>query len=75
MHTALVKLDETLHSLPCLHFSQSPASALYHSLAKVYNPLLSGGDHWTPKMQNLMAELQKGLGSILRRREQSSGDL
>ena len=26
-------------------------------------------------MQNLMAELQKGLGSILRRREQSSGDL
>ena len=45
----------------------SPVSALYHSLTKVYSPLLSNDQHWTPKMQNLIAELQKGLGSILRR--------
>ena len=49
--------------------AKSPVSALYHSLQKVYTPLLSDGEHWTPKMQNLMAELQKGLGSILRKQQ------
>ena len=46
----------------------SPASALYHSLQKVYSPLLQNDENWTPKMQNLIGELQKGLGSIVRKK-------
>ena len=39
----------------------------------MYTPLLAGDDHWTPKMQNLMSEFQKGLGSILRRQHGGVG--
>ena len=49
----------------------SPVSALYHSLQKVYSPLLLSDAKWShefdPKLQGLITELEKGLGSILRR--------
>ena len=63
----------------------SPVSALYHSLQKIYSPLLLKDSKWSsefdPKLQGLITELEKGLGSILRRRdptnykEADSGDI
>ena len=51
----------------------SPVSALYHSLQKIYCPLLLKDSKWStefdPKLQGLITELEKGLGSILRRRD------
>ena len=52
---------------------ESPVSALYHSLQKIYSPLLLKDSKWStefdPKLQGLITELEKGLGSILRRRD------
>ena len=52
---------------------ESPVSALYHTLQKVYCPLLLRDSKWStefdPKLQSLITELEKGLGSILRRRD------
>ena len=63
----------------------SPVSALYHSLQKIYSPLLLKDSKWSsefdPKLQGLITELEKGLGSILRRqdptnyKEGDSGDI
>ena len=54
----------------------SPVSALYHSLQKVYSPLLLSDAKWShefdPKLQGLITELEKGLGSILRRKHGDS---
>ena len=51
----------------------SPVSALYHSLQKIYCPLLLRDSKYStefdPKLQGLITELEKGLGSILRRRD------
>ena len=48
----------------------SPVSALYHSLQKIYCPLLLRDSKFStefdPKLQSLITELEKGLGSILR---------
>lgn len=55
---------------------ESPVSTLYHSLQKIYSPLLLKDSKWStefdPKLQGLITELEKGLGSILRRRDPSS---
>ena len=54
----------------------SPVSALYHALQKVYSPLLLKDAKWSnefdPKLQNLITELEKGLGSIVRRKDPKS---
>ena len=61
---------------------QSPVSSLYHSLHKIYTPLLLKDAKWSqefdPKLQALITELEKGLGSLMRRSEghnSSSGGL
>ena len=54
----------------------SPVSALYHALQKVYSPLLLKDAKWStefdPKLQGLITELEKGLASILRRQDPSN---
>ncbi len=51
----------------------SPVSALYHALQKVYSPLLLKDKKWStefdPKLQGLVTELEKGLGSVVRRQD------
>ena len=53
--------------------ADNPINALYHSLHKVYSPLLLKDPKWStefdPKLQRLITELEKGLGSILRRQD------
>ena len=45
----------------------SPVSSLYHSLHQIYTPLLLKDAKWSqefdPKLQNLITELEKGLGN------------
>ena len=53
----------------------SPVSALYHSLQKVFAPVLLKDEKWSknfdPKLQKLMSELEAGLGSVIRRQDPS----
>jgi hypothetical protein len=50
---------------------QSPASTLYHTIKKIFSPLILNGDisnkSVDPKLQNLLSELEAGLGSYLRK--------
>lgn len=49
----------------------SPVDTLYHSVQKVYAPILLKDAKWSknidPKIQHLLTELEAGLGSTLRR--------
>ncbi|XP_037092634.1 cytoplasmic dynein 2 heavy chain 1-like [Pollicipes pollicipes] len=49
----------------------SPISALFYSLQKVYAPALLQNDKWSdkvdPKIQDLLSNLQAGLGTLIRR--------
>ncbi|XP_063840903.1 LOW QUALITY PROTEIN: cytoplasmic dynein 2 heavy chain 1-like [Scylla paramamosain] len=51
----------------------SPISSLYHSLQKLYAPILLKDSEWSglldPKLQALVTELSDGLGSLLRKQE------
>ena len=50
---------------------ESPLDSLYHSVQKVYAPVLLRDARWSkavdPKIQSLLTELEAGLGSVLRR--------
>lgn len=49
----------------------SPLDTLYHTLQKVYAPVLLRDERWSktvdPKIQSLLSDLEAGLGSALRR--------
>lgn len=49
----------------------SPIDTFYHSLQKVYAPLLLKDDKWSqqfdPKLQTLLSELEAGLATVIRK--------
>ena len=51
----------------------SPISSLYHAVQKVYAPVLLKDAKWSrtfdPKLQNLLTELEAGLGSAIRKHD------
>lgn len=51
----------------------SPVNALYHSVQKVFAPLLLKDEKWSrnfdPKLQSLLSELEAGLGSVVRKQD------
>ena len=53
----------------------SPVTTLYHAVQKVFAPTLLKDDKWSrnfdPKLQNLLTELEAGLGSIIRKQDPS----
>ncbi|XP_077984893.1 cytoplasmic dynein 2 heavy chain 1-like [Glandiceps talaboti] len=53
----------------------SPVNALYHSVQKVFAPLLLENEKWSrnfdPKLQSLLSELEAGLGSVIRKQDPS----
>lgn len=50
----------------------SPVTALYHAVQKVFAPLLLQNDkfsrHFDPKLQSLLSELEAGLASVVRQK-------
>ena len=54
----------------------SPVNTLYHSVQKVFAPLLLKDEKWSrnfdPKLQSLLSELETGLGSVVRKQDSSS---
>ena len=60
------------HAVSVSSMAHSPVSALYHQLRQVYGPLLGNdarGDGAAPvdaKLRGLVAELEAGLGNVLR---------
>jgi len=54
----------------------SPVSALYHAVQKVFAPVLLNDAKWSrtfdPKLQSLLSELEAGLGSIVRKEDPSA---
>uniref|UniRef100_A0A7M5UV62 Cytoplasmic dynein 2 heavy chain 1 n=1 Tax=Clytia hemisphaerica TaxID=252671 RepID=A0A7M5UV62_9CNID len=59
------------HNVLVSSMFQSPASTLYHTIKKIFGPLILNGDisnkSVDPKLQNLLSELEDGLGSYLRK--------
>lgn len=53
----------------------SPVTALYHAVQKVYAPILLKDEKWSknfdPKLQSLLTELEAGLGSVMRKQDAS----
>lgn len=53
----------------------SPVNTLYHSVQKVFVPLLLKDEKWSrnfdPKLQSLLSELEAGLGSVVRKQDSS----
>ena len=53
----------------------SPVNTLYHSVQKVFAPLLLKDEKWSrnfdPKLQSLLSELEAGLGSVVRKQDSS----
>lgn len=49
----------------------SPINTLYHSVQKIFAPLLLQDEKWSrnfdPKLQSLLSELEAGLGSVVRK--------
>ncbi|XP_023242269.1 cytoplasmic dynein 2 heavy chain 1-like [Centruroides sculpturatus] len=50
--------------------SDSPITALYHTVKKVFAPVLLRNERWSeifnPKLQNLLCDLEAGLGTVVR---------
>ena len=55
----------------------SPVNTLYHSVQKVFAPLLLKDEKWNrqfdPKLQSLLSELEAGLGSVVRKQDKNAG--
>ena len=55
----------------------SPVNTLYHTVQKLFNPLLLKDEKWSrhfdPKLQSLLSELEAGLGSIVRKYDKTTG--
>ncbi|EDO38992.1 predicted protein [Nematostella vectensis] len=53
----------------------SPINTLYHSVQKIFAPLLLKDEKWSrnfdPKLQSLLSELEAGLGSVVRKQNTS----
>lgn len=53
----------------------SPVNTLYHSVQKIFAPLLLKDEKWSrnfdPKLQSLLSELEAGLGSVVRKQDKS----
>lgn len=63
--------DNIHHNVLVSSMFQSPASTLYHTIKNIFGPLILNGDVSSksvdPKLQNLLSELEAGLGSYLRK--------
>ena len=56
----------------------SPIDTFYHSVQKVYAPLLLKDDKWSqkfdPKLQTLLSELETGLAAVVRKQQYSQSE-
>ncbi|KAL4829789.1 hypothetical protein H8958_009079 [Nasalis larvatus] len=64
--------DENLHdNILVSSMLESPISSLYQAVRQVFAPMLLKDQEWSrnfdPKLQNLLSELEAGLGIVLRR--------
>lgn len=64
--------DENLHNnILVSSMLESPISSLYQAVRQVFAPVLLKDQEWSqnldPKLQNLLSELETGLGIVLRR--------
>lgn len=65
---------DNIHTNVCMSsLVDSPVSALYHSVHQLYVPLLLKDEKVSktldPKLQNLLGELEAGLGSTIRKKD------
>ena len=63
---------DNLHQNICVSsMLDSPVSTLYHVIQKIYAPIFLEGSRWSqkvdPQLQNLLSELEMGLGSAVRK--------
>ncbi|KAL3878520.1 hypothetical protein ACJMK2_030860 [Sinanodonta woodiana] len=67
--------DNILANIIVSSMLDSPIHTLYHVIQKVYVPMLLEDGKWSrsfdPKLQNLLSELEAGLGSAIRKQDPS----
>lgn len=65
------------HNLVVSSMFDSPVTTLYHSIKKIYGPLILNSDvsnkSVDPKLQNLLSELENGLAAYLRKTSDNFG--
>ena len=68
---AVITLDNLHSNILLSSLLDSPLDTLYHTLQKVYTPVLLRDERWSravdPKIQSLLGDLEAGLGTALRR--------
>ncbi|EPY79965.1 hypothetical protein CB1_000877044, partial [Camelus ferus] len=72
--------DENLHnSILVSSMLESPINSLYQAVRQIFVPMLLKDQEWSrnfdPKLQNLLSELEAGLGIVLRRSDTSLSKL
>uniref|UniRef100_A0A8C2M1K4 Cytoplasmic dynein 2 heavy chain 1 n=1 Tax=Cricetulus griseus TaxID=10029 RepID=A0A8C2M1K4_CRIGR len=72
--------DENLHNnILVSSMLESPINSLYQAVRQVFAPMLLKDQEWSrnfdPKLQNLLSELEAGLGVVLRRSDANSPKL
>ncbi|KAB1272094.1 Cytoplasmic dynein 2 heavy chain 1 [Camelus dromedarius] len=72
--------DENLHnSILVSSMLESPINSLYQAVRQIFAPMLLKDQEWSrnfdPKLQNLLSELEAGLGIVLRRSDTSLSKL
>lgn len=63
--------DNLHHNICVSSMLDSPVSTLYHVIQKIYAPIFLESSGWSqkvdPQLQNLLSELEMGLGSAVRK--------
>ena len=72
-----ITLESLHHNVVVSSMFDSPVTTLYHSIKKIYGPLILNSDvsnkSIDPKLQNLLSELENGLAAYLRKTSDNFG--
>uniref|UniRef100_A0A3Q1J7D9 Cytoplasmic dynein 2 heavy chain 1 n=1 Tax=Anabas testudineus TaxID=64144 RepID=A0A3Q1J7D9_ANATE len=73
LHPTVITEDNLHQSLLVSSMLESPINTLYQAVRQVFAPVLLKDEHWRsafdPKLADLLNELERGLGSVMDRRD------
>ena len=71
LHPSIITPDNLHSNIVVSSLLESPLDTLYHALQKVFGPILVKEGTWSrtidPKIQDLVTQLEAGLGTVMRR--------
>lgn len=76
LHPEVITPDNLHQNVFVSSMLESPVNTLYHSVQKIFAPLLLKDEKWSrnfdPKLQSLLSELEAGLGSVVRKQDKNA---